>query len=229
MRRAGAQNTEHQLAEKMGFCSFGRDPQLVTPESWLAGAWAPQPTCTWIFWAQNRVSFHGGPQQFLSRGSADSSGLVVALPSGLLEGQNFAACGAGTSQTPRVWKMFLSLSDVRTPFNLPICFSHHSVGWQSNDRSFSLAGGTEGEEVGSSGPGGPDRGTVPCFPQATYPCHAASPSLKVRGTLCSSSLSQGKGVLTHSYSRTRRHGLGRRADLGLWSPCSMPALRKGPV
>lgn len=43
----------------------------------------------------------------------------------LLQDQNFAELGAGFSQAVGVWKMFLFLSEVLTPANVPIEFSDH--------------------------------------------------------------------------------------------------------
>lgn len=115
-----------------------------------SGGWGPSIHAPLDLLGTEQGVLGGWAQQFSSWGSADSSGLVEAPSLGLLEGQNFAECGAGTIQTPEVWK-FLSLLDVLTPFSVPNCFSHQLVGQQSNERSFSLAGGRKGEEVGRSG------------------------------------------------------------------------------
>lgn len=125
-----------------GFFSFGTDPQLVIPESPLAGAW--------IFRAQERASFHGGHTAVLRLGLRRQ--LRACGPHFSLRRSELCQnVEPGTRQTPGVRGVSLSLSDVLTPFNVTVCFSHPAVGQQSKDRSFSLAGGREGEEVGSSG------------------------------------------------------------------------------
>lgn len=122
--------------------------------------------------------------------------------------------------------MFLSLSDVLTAFNVPICFSDLEVGQQSRNTAPSLAGGGGGR--GSEGAAA-SLLSLRCRLCAFRPLEftsLVSSSPKVSVTLRLSSLRRLRGCCSDLFQNgSRQPGLG--ADMGMWPPSSTLVLRKG--